>query len=193
MMTTIRPALHHVTIKTSRMDKMIEWYGTVVGAKVQFRDQVACWMTNDEANHRVAFLTVPGLSDDTDKVSHNGVHHFAFEYESFDDLMSSFARMRAAGIEPAFCLDHGLTISLYYRDPEGNYIELQSDNFSDWEKSSEFMRTSPDFAANSIGTFFDPGPVYDALKSGIEFKTLQATIRAGQYVPATIPNIGLPV
>ena len=63
-MTTIRPTLHHVTIKTSRMDKMIEWYGTVVGAKVQFRDQGACWMTNDEANHRVAFLTVPGLSDD---------------------------------------------------------------------------------------------------------------------------------
>ena len=55
-MTMIRPALHHVTIKTSRMDKMIEWYGTVVGAKVQFRDQGACWMTNDEANHRVAFL-----------------------------------------------------------------------------------------------------------------------------------------
>jgi catechol 2,3-dioxygenase len=43
-MTMIRPALHHVTIKTSRMDKMIEWYGTVVGAKVQFRDQGACWI-----------------------------------------------------------------------------------------------------------------------------------------------------
>jgi catechol 2,3-dioxygenase len=136
---------------------------------------------------------VPGLSDDSEKVSHNGVHHFAFEYESFDDLMSSFDRMRTAGIEPAFCLDHGLTISLYYRDPEGNYIELQSDNFGDWKQSGEFMRTSPDFAANPIGTFFDPARVYDALKSGIEFKTLQASIRGGQYVPATIPNIGLPV
>ena len=62
-----------------------------------------------------------------------------------------------------------------------------------WKKSSEFMRTSSDFAANPIGTFFDPARVYDALKSGIEFKTLQASIRAGQYVPATIPNIGLPL
>ena len=107
--------------------------------------------------------------------------------------MSSFDRMRTAGIEPAFCLDHGLTISLYYRDPEGNYVELQSDNFSNWKKSSEFMRTSSDFAANPIGTFFDPARVYDAFKGGIDFKTLQASIRAGQYVPATIPNIGLPV
>ena len=50
-----------------------------------------------------------------------------------------------------------------------------------------------DFAANPIGTFFDPSRVYDALKSGAEFKTLQASIRAGQYLPASIPNIGLPV
>jgi catechol 2,3-dioxygenase len=78
-MTTIKPSLHYVTIKTSRLDEMIEWYGLVVGAHVQFRDAGAAWMTNDDANHRVAFLAVPGLSDDIDKTSHNGVHHFAFE------------------------------------------------------------------------------------------------------------------
>lgn len=192
-MTTIKPALHHVTIKTTRLDEMIAWYGLVIGAQVQFRDAGAAWTTNDAANHRVAFLTVPKLSDDPDKTAHNGVHHFAFEYESFDDLMESFDRMRKSNVEPAFCLDHGLTISLYYKDPEGNYIELQSDNFSDWSKSAEFMRTSPDFAANPIGTFFDPARVYDAFKTGIKFKKLQGEIRAGAYLPATIPNIGLPI
>ncbi len=192
-MTTIKPALHHVTIKTSRLDEMIAWYGLVIGAELQFRDAGAAWTTNDAANHRVAFLSVPKLSDDPDKASHNGVHHFAFEYESFADLMASFDRMRKSNVEPAFCLDHGLTISLYYKDPEGNYVELQSDNFSDWSKSSEFMRTSPDFAANPIGTFFDPARVYDAFKSGADFAALQKDIRAGAYVPTTIPNIGLPV
>jgi catechol 2,3-dioxygenase len=49
------------------------------------------------------------------------------------------------------------------------------------------------FASNPIGTFFDPARVYETLKGGIDFKTLQASIRAGQYVPATIPSIGLPV
>ena len=60
----IKPKLHHVTIKTSRLDEMITWYGVVIGAKVQFRDQTAAWTTNDEANHRIAFLAPPGLSDD---------------------------------------------------------------------------------------------------------------------------------
>ena len=189
----IKPKLHHVTIKTSRLDEMIAWYGQVIGAQVQFRDQIAAWTTNDAANHRIAFLAVPGLSDDAQKVSHNGMHHCAFEYDNFNDLMASFDRLRKAGIEPAFCLDHGLTISLYYKDPEGNFVELQSDNFGDWAKSGEFMRTSTDFAANPIGTFFDPALVYEKVKSGVDFKALQKSIRAGEYLPNPIPPpIGLP-
>ena len=189
----IKPKLHHVTIKTSRLDEMITWYGHVIGAQVQFRDQVAAWTTNDNANHRIAFLAVPGLSDDAQKISHNGMHHCAFEYGSFEDLMELFERLREAGIEPAFCLDHGLTMSLYYRDPEENFVELQSDNFGDWAKSTAFMRTSADFAANPIGTFFDPARVYEKMKAGADFKTLQKSIRAGEYLPNPIPaHIGLP-
>ncbi len=188
----IKPALHHVTFKTTRLSEMIEWYKLVIGVDVMFQNDVAAWTTNDAANHRIAFLAVPGLSDDPQKISHNGMHHCAFEYESFADLMESYDRLRKAGVEPAFTLDHGLTISIYYRDPEGNYVELQSDCFSDWKKSGEWMRTSPAFAANPIGVFFDPARVYDAFKANPDFATLQKSIRAGDYLPTPIPNIGLP-
>ncbi|MEH2510554.1 catechol 2,3-dioxygenase [Nitrobacteraceae bacterium AZCC 1564] len=187
-----RPTLHHVTLKTSRLDEMVTWYGLVLGAEVQFRNPVAAWTTNDEANHRIAFLAVPGLSDDADKVRHNGMHHCAFEFEDLDDLLSTFDRLRAAGIEPAFCLDHGLTISLYYKDPEGNFVELQCDVFSDWKLSTEYMRTSPEFAENPIGVFFDPARVYDAFKSGTKFEVLKKSMRAGAFVPSPIPTVGLP-
>ena len=83
-------------------------------------------MTNDQANHRFAFLSVPGLEDDADKVKHNAMHHSAFEYESFSDLMSSYARMRDEGLVPAFSLDHGITMSLYYKDPDGNFVEISA-------------------------------------------------------------------
>jgi len=188
----IRPKLHHVTFKTSHLDEMIAWYEAVIGAKVQFKDEFAAWTTNDEANHRIAFLAVRGLSDDGCKIAHNGMHHCAFEYDGFDDLMASFDRLRQAGIEPAFCLDHAITISLYYRDPEGNFVELQSDVFGDWAKSGDFMRTSADFAANPIGTFFDPARVYAAHKSGADFQSLQKSMRAGDYRPDKTPDIGLP-
>ncbi len=188
----IRPKLHHVTLKTTRLDQMIDWYSLVTGARVNFRDNNAAWTSNDEANHRIAFLAVPGLQDDPEKERHNGMHHCAFEYDSFADLMASFDRLRKSGVEPAFCLDHGLTISLYYKDPEGNFVELQSDTFSDWKLSTEWMRTSPDFAANPIGTFFDPARVYDAFNAGTDFKVLQKSMREGAYLPDPIPSIGLP-
>lgn len=191
-MSIIKPALHHVTIKTSRLDEMIAWYATLLGAQVQFRDAHAAWMTNDGANHRLGFLAVPGLGDDPAQRDHNGMHHSAFEYASFDDLMTSYARLRDEGIVPAFCLDHGLTMSLYYKDPEGSFVEMQSDNFDDWALSGEFMRTSPDFAANPIGTPFDPEKVFLAHRGGAEFSGLQRAIRGGDYRPAIDIDMGLP-
>jgi catechol-2,3-dioxygenase len=171
---------------------MIKWYGLVVGTQVQFRNKTAAWTTNDDANHRIAFLAVPGLSDDADKVRHNGMHHCAFEYSSFAELMSTYDRLRQAGVEPAFSLDHGMTMSLYYKDPEGNFVELQSDNFSDWKRSGEYMRGSPQFAANPIGVFFDPARVYETFKSGTDFEKLEKAVYAGAFLPDPIPNIGLP-
>jgi catechol 2,3-dioxygenase len=189
----IKPALHHVTIKTSRLAEMVAWYGKLVGATVTFQDANNAWTTNDGANHRVAFLSTPGLSDDPEKKRHTGMHHCAFEYGGFADLMSSYERLKGEGILPAFCLDHGLTISIYYKDPEANFVELQSDNFGDWKQSTEFMRNSADFASNPIGTFFDPEKVSEAHRSGADFATLQKAIRRGEYRPASMPDIGLPI
>lgn len=191
-MNVIRPALHHVTIKTSRLDEMVAWYSAVLGASVNFRDHSNAWMTNDGANHRIAFLFAPGLGEDAQKSRHTGMHHSAFEYQSFSDLMSSYERLKGEDIHPAFCLEHGLTISLYYKDPEGNFVELQSDNFGDWALSSEWMRTSPEFAANPIGVLFDAERVYQAHEAGAEFKALQEAIRNEEYLPETTPDIGLP-
>lgn len=190
-MTIIKPAFHHVTFKTSRLAEMVAWYGTVVGARPNFQDANNAWTTNDEANHRIAFLSAPSLSDDPDKARHNGMHHSAFEYESFADLMSSYARLKGEGILPAFCIDHGMTVSIYYRDPEGNFVELQSDTYGDWKRSSEWMRSSPEFKANPIGVFFDPDKVYQAHQAGTGFEALHQAMRNGEFLPASTPDIGI--
>ena len=188
-MGTLKPVLHHITIKTARLAEMVAWYATVIGAHVQFQDAGAAWMTNDAANHRLGFLALPGLTDDPGKNAHSGMHHTAFEYASFEDLMASFHRLRGEHIAPAFCLDHGLTLSLYYADPDGNHVELQCDSFGDWKQSGAFMRTSPEFARDPIGTFFDPAKVYDAHVAGRPFASLQPAIRAGEFVPAVMPKL----
>lgn len=188
----IKPALHHVTMRTGRLAEMIDWYTAVIGGECNFRADEVAWMTNDAANHRIAFLSHKDIGDDADRARHSGMHHTAFEYDSFDDLMASWKRLNDQGIDPAFSLDHGLTCSIYYRDPDGNYVELQSDNFGDWRRSTEFMRSSADFASNPIGSFFEPARVYEAHRAGTAFAELQRRMRAGDFAPAQIPDMGMP-
>ena len=191
-MTIVRPKLHHVTLKTACLDRMIEWYSQVIGGQVVYVDPRNAWLTNDDANHRIAFLVAPGLSDDPVKDHHTGMHHSAFEYDSFDDLMTSYRRLADLGIEPEFNLEHGLTTSLYYADPERNFVELQIDAFGDWSQSTHFMRTSESFAANPIGFHFDIERIYQGWLEGIPFLELQAAIRRNEYRPVTIPSMGMP-
>ena len=94
----IHPKFHHVNLKTTRLQEMIDFYRTLVGAEVTYQDQVGAWMSNDEANHRIAFLAFPNFVDDPEKDTRTGMHHSAFEYDSFEDLNASYVRLRDAGI-----------------------------------------------------------------------------------------------
>lgn len=104
--------------------------------KPQYVAPIGAWLANDAANHRLALLALPGMSDDVDKDSHTGIHHTAFEFSSLDEQVENFGRLRELGISPVVCIDHGLTMSMYYADPDRNMVELQVDNFGDWAKSA---------------------------------------------------------
>ena len=183
----IHPKFHHLNLKTTRLQEMIDFYSVLVGTEVLHQDDVGAWLSNDDANHRIALLSFPNFEDDPDKETHTGIHHSAFEYGSFDELNSSYLRLKEAGIEPSFCLDHGMTFSYYYTDPDGNHIELQIDNFGDWGKSAEWMRTSDEFKANPIGQFVDPAEVASDHAAGVGFEEIHAKAMAGGYAPDQAP------
>ncbi len=183
----IHPKFHHLNLKTTRLQEMIDFYSVLVGTEVLHQDDVGAWLSNDEANHRIALLSFPNFEDDPDKETHTGIHHSAFEYGSFDQLNSSYLRLKEAGIEPSFCLDHGMTFSYYYTDPDGNHVELQVDNFGDWGKSAEWMRTSDEFKANPIGQFVDPAKVASDHAAGVGFEEIHVKAMAGGYAPDQAP------
>ena len=189
----IRPTLHHVNLKTRRLQEMIDWYATVVGLTPTFQYPNGAWLTNDAANHRLALVTVPLLSDDPDKLMHTGIHHSAYEYATIDDLLGTYTRLKAIGIEPHACLDHGMTISFYYVDPDGNSVELQVDNFGNWVLSSEWMRTSPQFAANPIGVPIDPEQMVAARQAGASFADLHRRAYDGEFPPAGPLDMRIPM
>ncbi|MGZ6563419.1 MAG: VOC family protein [Solirubrobacteraceae bacterium] len=185
--SVIHPRFHHFNLKTTRLQELIDFYRTLVGAEVIFQFEGGAWLSNDAANHRIALLAFPNFVDDPEKDTRTGMHHSAFEYASFEELNSSYLRLKEQEVTPALCLDHGMTLSYYYADPDGNHVELQVDCFGDWSESKEWMRKSEQFAANPIGMFVDPDQVAADHASGLTFADIHAKAMAGGYAPEQAP------
>ncbi|NKY65977.1 extradiol dioxygenase [Gordonia rubripertincta] len=181
----IAPKFHHATFLTLKLHEMVSWYETVCGLTPVHYAETAAWLTNDEANHRIALIAHPAIKKPIDKPTSAGLHHTAFEYGTFDQWLDNYSRLKAVGIEPFMCLDHGLTMSMYYADPEGNGVEIQVDAFDSWGESKEWMWASREFAENPIGEWFDPDKLVEARASGLGKDEIHQGCREGKYLPET--------
>lgn len=140
--------LAHVVYRTPQLVAMRDWYRTVLGADVAYENDFICFLTFDEEHHRVAFLAAPQLEPvDTRRA---GTDHVAFTFSSLATLIANYERLQALGIEPYWEVNHGPTTSLYYRDPDGNQVELQVDNFPTAEEVDGWFRSGA-FDQNPIG------------------------------------------
>jgi len=143
----------HVVRRTSRFDEMIRWYRTVLNAEIVHATDMLAFLTYDDEHHRIALIAMPGLAERSPRSA--GTEHVAYNHRDLGDLLATYARLKREGIFPYWCVNHGVTTSMYYRDPDGNGIEFQVDNFPSVQEGYRWMK-GPAFAANPIGVIFDP-------------------------------------
>ena len=182
----VRPVkLAHVVYMTRRFDEMIAWYQNVFEAEVVHQDPALAFLTYDDEHHRFAFANLdllnPGGSGKDDRGS-IGVNHVAYTFVSAADLMALYKKLKAAGMTPYWPIHHGTTLSLYYRDPDGNRMEFQVDHGT-VEEATAFM-ASRAFAANPIGVVYDPDALLAKYEAGASEAELM-TMPTGE--PAPIP------
>nr|WP_087575623.1 VOC family protein [Sphingomonas sp. CDS-1] len=160
--------LAHVVLRTrDNFEAMFSWYRTVLNAEVVFDAPGVAFLTYDDEHHRIAIAAVPTLAPALPgDAPRQGMDHVAFTYDDIGDLLDIYAHLKQQGIEPFGSVNHGPTTSLYYRDPDGNRIELQVDNFADMDDATRLMRET--FAINPVGIDFDPEAAYRALKNGAD-------------------------
>lgn len=159
--TRIVPAyMAHLVYRCKRRAETVDWYMTLFDARLVFQDDVLTFITYDDEHHRLAFFNTPEIAPKTAETA--GVHHIAYSYKCVGDLLATYARLQPLGITPFWCINHGPTTSLYYRDPEGNDIELQADNGED--PGAYFH--SEAFAKNPIGVEFDPDELVRLWRAG---------------------------
>ena len=172
--------LAHVVFRTNNYHAMVEYYKLFLGADVSYENDILCFLRYDDEHHRIAIIGLPGT---TGKVTESsGLHHTAFSFDTLDDLMLSYTQRKELGIKPSWCVNHGPTTSIYYKDPDGNEIETQVDNFDTADEANQFM-ASKSFAENPIGTDFDPEELIKRINSGEDHRILKRRVEIGTRGP----------
>ena len=205
------PTLHHYGIWTTQPGEILDWYAKVVGLEINLASQtgygtrdglgssradvdpntpVGIWASNDSQNHRIAITRTPGMEkeDSSKTITHDRVGHTAWEYPTLSDLLESYERIRDLDIHPVLCAHHGVSVAFYYRDPDGNVVELLADPFGDASRSREYMRTSDAMRANTMGTYIDPEQMLALHKAGASADDLQTRAFAGEFIPDVLPS-----
>jgi catechol-2,3-dioxygenase len=176
----------HIVYRTRRFEEMIAWYEKVFEAKVQYRNPVLAFLTYDEEHHRFAFANLSALDPEGAASAgrpDTGVDHVAYTYASLADLVDTYTRLKREGIVPYWPIRHGPTLSLYYKDPDGNRIEFQVDSFATAEEANAYM-LSDEFASNPIGVRFDPDELVEQFRKGVpEAKLLARPEGPGSPIP----------
>jgi catechol-2,3-dioxygenase len=166
--------LAHVVYCTRRFDEMFAWYQTVFEAKIQHQNPVMGFLTFDDEHHRFGIINLSALDPDgvdDGQRSAVGVNHVAYTFDGLGDLLDTYARLKDAGVTPYWPVHHGLTLSLYYRDPDGNGMEFQVDACETMEESNSFIRGGA-MHANPIGVAFDPDDLLKRYRDGVPVKEL---------------------
>jgi len=147
---------------------MLDWYGTVFGARVQHQNPAMAFLTFDDEHHRFAFLDLSVIDpegSEPETKGWTGVDHLAWSYPSLKDLFDNYVSCKAHGIKPYWCVHHGLTISMYYADPDGNQMEFQVDAFDTAEECNAYI-SGPPFEVNPVGVEFNPQEWLAAVHEG---------------------------
>ena len=165
--------LAHVVYMTRRFDQMVSWYQTVFEAKVQYQNPAFAFLTYDDEHHRFAFANMEVISPDgrASEASRLGVNHVGYTFASLGELLDTYDRLKQLGITPYWRVHHGLTLSVYYQDPDGNRMEFQVDCCTNAAEADTFMQSDA-FALNPIGVEIDPDALLAQYRSGVPVETL---------------------
>jgi catechol 2,3-dioxygenase-like lactoylglutathione lyase family enzyme len=162
-----QPQIAHVVMQTRRFDAMLAWYASVFGARVVHGNPAMAFLTFDDEHHRFAFLNLdvvaPGGSGERGEI---GVNHVAWTLPSAASLLTLYRRLKGEGIMPIWPVHHGLTLSLYYADPDGNRSEFQVEALPPAEAA--LFIAGPAFAANPVGVAFVPDALLARFDAGAD-------------------------
>jgi len=138
----------HIHLKVSDFKKAEKFYTKLLGFKVNERTNNYLFLTLGKKHHDLALQEIV----DAKKPSENsiGLYHFAIEAKDLKELATLYFKLKKEKIDVS-PIDHGISKTLYFSDPDGNGIEVYVDTREIrkiWEGFTEVI--SEDYFNNII-------------------------------------------
>ena len=157
------PTFAHVVLQTNRLEEMRDWYCTVLDAHVVFEGHGLCF-SSPSTRSTIASPSSTRRSNSNRSRRPRRACTTPPTPSTRSTTCSSREQLERKGITPKVPIQHGVTTSLYYQDPDGNFVELQIDNFSTPDDATAYMRDQ--CSANPVGVSFDPALMRQARRHG---------------------------
>jgi catechol-2,3-dioxygenase len=172
-----------VVLKTSQYEAMKSWYAKVLDTDPMFESerkdatgpgmrQMCTIRSYSEFpfTETLVILDVPGLHQNDQTVT--GMDHFQMQFASIGDLFDRYEALAVQGIVPTRSANHGPSTSFYYRDPDGNRVELSVKNYATEAETLAFIQSEA-FRKNPAGIDVDPAEYVRRYRGGVSLEELR--------------------
>ena len=118
----------HVVIKVRSLEKSLDFYTRILGLKVMGKiDPSVVFLSTGRDHHELGIAEL-GPETPGGTFYQVGMEHFAFKLRNEDDLLEAYETLLRENVEISYTVNHGVTKSVYFFDPDGNELEIYADN-----------------------------------------------------------------
>lgn len=129
----------HVHLKVADVERSLAFYCGVLGFELTQRfGREAAFVAAGGYHHHIAINTWESAGGSPPPPGTTGLYHLAILYPTRAHLADALRRLQRAGIRIDGAADHGVSESLYLRDPDDNGVELYRDRpAAEWPRTAE--------------------------------------------------------
>jgi catechol 2,3-dioxygenase len=134
----------HVVIKMRDLEAAKRFYRDILGMKItDEREGFGVFFRFHDYHHDIAVFQV---AEDAALPQKNqvGLAHIALVADSFATVKAMYQRLKEHNVPIVRTVDHGITKSVYFKDPEGNELEIYCEAPGvDWREVNTIIKADP--------------------------------------------------
>ncbi len=140
----------HTHLKVADLDRSIAFWRDVIGLDVMQRygDQAA-FLSAGGYHHHIGLNTWHSRGGPRPARDASGLYHVALLYPTRKALAVATKHVVASGVHVYGHADHGVSLAVYFDDPDGNGVELY------WDRPQTDWPVAPDGSLAMVNERFD--------------------------------------